>query len=232
MHASPVYRVLRSGKPWLEIDHPLDHAAAFKEAKALRSRYVEHRSGSGWKSLCIHGITAFHTESSMMYGYQSEHLAPHAWTEIAEACPVTRAWVWSLPMTRFFRVRYMLLEGGASIPLHRDQRSKSLGPLNVALNNPDGCTFEVSDIGTVPFAAGRAFLIDISNPHTVINRSAEDRYHLIVHGLWDTKGTLAQQLLESAFRHSGAEAPGQPMPKTPQESTFLRTDIHAGRSIV
>lgn len=123
----------------------------------------------------------------------------------------------------------MLLEGGASIPLHRDQQSKSLGPVNLALNNPDGCTFDMPDIGEVPFAAGRAFLIDISNPHTVINRSPEDRYHLIVHGLWNANSGFAQELLEAAFRHTGLEGLKQTMSKTQQGNISLRTDSRAGR---
>src|SRR5712671_2545069 len=88
-----VRNVLRSGRPWLEIDHEIDHAAALREAKSQSSLFVEHRFGSGWKSLCLHGITAFHTASSMTYGYANELAAPHTWTEIGRACPVTSAWV-------------------------------------------------------------------------------------------------------------------------------------------
>ena len=34
----------------------------------------------------------------------------------------------------------------------------------------------------MPFADGRAFILDVSRKHAVINMSGEERIHMIVHG--------------------------------------------------
>lgn len=136
----------------------------------------------------------------MSYGYKNEAAAPHCWTDIAARCPLTTEWVRGLPLSRLFRVRFMLLEAGAHIPEHHDQETRSLGPINVALSNPVGCAVELVGIGIVPFKAGRAFLIDVSRSHRAVNASARRRYHLIVHGLWDTGSEEAQGLLTKSFR--------------------------------
>ena len=51
-----------------------------------------------------------------------------------------------------------------------------------SLNNPEGCDFVFKDHGKVPFEdQGSAFLMDISNVHSVWNRSDTPRIHMIIH---------------------------------------------------
>ena len=75
----------------------------------------------------------------------------------------------------------MRLDPGGYISLHKDTDIKRLDPVNIAITQPDGCDFIVEHNGIVPFRAGTAMWLDISNRHTVINNSNEPRYHLIVH---------------------------------------------------
>jgi hypothetical protein len=169
-------KVLRSGLPWLGLELSIDHSKCLSEAEALSSFFQVHRSIQGWSSVCLHGISASHTESAMSYGFDSEAVAPHCWTEIAVHCPVTTEWVKKLPLKQLFRVRFMLLEPGKQIPEHRDQINSSLGPINVALNNPIGCSFDIAGVGCVPFEDGRAFLIDVSRPSGIgLNPAIRDR---------------------------------------------------------
>ena len=44
-------------------------------------------------------------------------------------------------------------------------------------------TIRFNKFGVVPFETGSSFLLNISNRHTVINKSNEYRYHIIVHHL-------------------------------------------------
>src|SRR5713226_3100226 len=88
-------KILQSGIPWLEITLDFDYSSMLIEAHALYDLFVGHRfsNGKGWKSLCIHGISPTHTMSANNYGYADEMQAPHTWTEVAEACPITTAFL-------------------------------------------------------------------------------------------------------------------------------------------
>jgi hypothetical protein len=76
----------------------------------------------------------------------------------------------------------MKLSAGGYIMPHVDGPGRIFGPLNFALTQPEGCRFVFKDIGTVPFKVGRGFMLDIGREHIVVNDSAEDRYHIIIHG--------------------------------------------------
>ena len=69
---------------------------------------------------------------------------------------------------------------------HSDNKfERAFGPLNIAINNPDGCHFVFKEKGIVPFVAGTGLVLDVGNEHIVINNSNEVRYHVIVHGNYD-----------------------------------------------
>jgi hypothetical protein len=78
----------------------------------------------------------------------------------------------------------MLLEPGGYILPHQDRpdEEKRLSVCNISLNNPEGCRFVFKNHGIVPFKdEGSAFLMDISNPHSVWNQSDTPRIHMIIH---------------------------------------------------
>lgn len=164
----------------LNIDYP--YTSMLKEAQSLKSMYVAHRSAyerhTGWKSLCIHGLSPTMTDSHEVYGYSNPYDVPYIWTDVAS---FTQNWFMNnFPTKKFFRIRFMLLESGGFIEKHIDNNRNKLGPVNMALNNPDNCNFVMNDI-IVPFKVGTAFMLNVSNEHYVKNESNIDRYHIIVH---------------------------------------------------
>ena len=160
--------------------------AMLSEAKKLRDFFVYHRAGGqhqGWRSLCLHGISSVHTENHDRYGFPDRESAPYAWTDISKFCPVSTEFFSNVFGYDWYeRVRFMLLEPGGYILPHEDVDWKQLGPVNIALNNPDGCVFAMEDWGIVPFAGGTANMLAVGYRHAVYNNSQEDRYHIIVHG--------------------------------------------------
>jgi hypothetical protein len=192
-------KVLKSGLPWLELPMPIHAERAYLEARRLRSRYIEHRSIPGWRSICLRGISAVHTEHSASYGYLHERHAPHRWTDAAEACPYLVSLIKDAWFSELYRVRLMLLEPGSVIPKHKDSSVHCLSSINIALNNPPGCEFLVDGFGPIPFEQGKAVMVDVANVHRVQNRSDEDRYHLIVQGILDVSSVNIQELLIDSY---------------------------------
>lgn len=163
--------------PWFPLSDIL------REVQNLKPLFVEHREGEshhGWKSLCLHGISAQKTMCYFDYGLKEDDSIYH-WTEIAPQCPITYNFFKNqFPADTYKRIRFMLLEPGGFVAPHRDRNTKSLGPLSIALNTPDQCYFGVEGHGLIPLRAGGFYLIDLSNNHSVWNRSQEDRYHITV----------------------------------------------------
>lgn len=176
--------------PFLPIDweNVLDISAMLAEAKKLEKHYVPHRiheSHSGWSSLVIHGISSVHTESSHTYGFTDQN-APWRWTDIADICPnITNFFKTQFDYDRYFRIRIMKLSPGGYIIPHRDSidiKENHIGPVNFALNDPEGCNFYMDNIGILPWKPGRMIKLNLFNVHAVWNRSNENRYHIIIHG--------------------------------------------------
>jgi hypothetical protein len=180
--------IFQSRLPWLKIMQDCPHDEMLAEARAVRSRFVAHRyttgeTHQGWSSLVVHGLGPECTLAHESYGYDDIMQAPHAWTEIADLCPVTKSWIESLEFEHLFRVRFMLLEAGGFIAEHTDTDQSRLFAYNVALNQPEECVFTMTEHGPIPFNKGDTFLLDVSNSHHVYNNSNEDRYHIIIHGV-------------------------------------------------
>ena len=54
----------------------------------------------------------------------------------------------------------MKIEPGGYIMPHEDGEGRIFGPLNIAINNPQGCGFYFKDHGEVPFKQGRGMFLD------------------------------------------------------------------------
>lgn len=176
--------------PFLPIDWETqqDWTEMLAEAKRFQKHFVPHRSHEshrGWSSLVIHGISSVHTESSHTYGY-TDDTAPWRWTDVADLCPtITKFFKEQFDYDTYFRIRIMKLAPGGYVIPHKDSLSQAenhIGPINLALNNPEGCNFYMDNIGYLPWTAGRAIKLNLYNVHAVYNHSNEDRYHLIIHG--------------------------------------------------
>ena len=178
---------------WLELDIEFPYNKMYEEAKAIKHLFVKHRDQDGaggyrhkgWRSLCIHGIDSHKTNHYEQYGYTSNKEAPYKWTEIADMCPITTKFFKEVfPYKSYYRLRFMLLEPGGFITPHKDTDEHKLSPINMALNHPKGCLMKMDGHeGYVPFKPGAAMLLDVGNTHAYINKSNEDRYHIIVHGV-------------------------------------------------
>ena len=194
-----------SGLPWLPLDISIPYEEMLKEAISLKNLYVSHRSSDapggyrhkGWKSLCIHGISKEKTNHYVTYGYKNHEETPYGWTDIIDKCPITVNWLKTFPYKNYYRVRFMLLEAGGFIAPHRDGDSKSLGPINIALSNPDECYFKMAKFGMVPMKPGIVMMLDVSNEHALVNKSLEDRYHIIIHGI---PGKNFKNLVEKSYK--------------------------------
>ena len=177
-----------SNMPVFRLDLKVPHEAIAEEAKAIRHTMIERRTGEGhkgWKSICLHGMTAEAIKSPEEYGYQSERDVPYRWTEIADLCPITVEFLKTLPYRKFFRVRFMLVESGGCITRHRDRTTPRLGPINIAITNHPECQFHMYPYGEIPFRPGAAYMMNLVYEHWVVNNSPEDRYHIITHGVFD-----------------------------------------------
>jgi len=202
--------VNNSKLPWLELDIDFPFEKMYEEAKSIKDMFVKHRDSDGnggyrhkgWRSLCIHGIDAYKTNHYEQYGYSSNQETPYVWTEVAEKCPVTtKFFKESFPYKNYYRLRFMLLEPEGFITPHKDTDTNKLSPINMALNHPEGCLMKMSGHkGYVPFKAGKAMMLDVGNEHAYINKSNEDRYHIIVHG---TRTKEFENLVIKSYEKNG-----------------------------
>ena len=184
----PKWIVTESGWPYFHLSSLDDQPwkEMHKEAEALSDKFHTHRDtyGEGWKSLTLHGLDE-DTQSLNIYGERQETLKQLDWTWVADACPVTKKFLTDVWPAEFLnRVRFMYLEPGGYILPHQDREDheKPLSVCNISLNNPKGCNFVLKNQGRVPFKdEGSAFLMDVSNVHSVLNRSDKPRIHMIIH---------------------------------------------------
>ena len=199
--------------PWLKLDIEIPYEEMLQEAISIKEEFTKHRdadkspdSGSyshkGWRSLCIHGIDAYKTNHFVQYGYKSHAETPYKWTEICDRCPVTTNFFKNVfPYKKYFRLRYMLLEPAGYITPHNDSDVNKLSPINIALNHPKGCNMKMKGHdGYVPFTPGDSMLLDVGNTHAYINKSEQDRYHIIVHGVHSKE---YEKLVERSYEKNG-----------------------------
>ena len=179
--------IFESGIPYLPLAIDGPWRTMYAEALALGNEFVTHRSdGAGWSSLCVHGLSAKQTLSHDEYGLTTEQ-ADFKWTEIEDRCSVTVDYFkQQFPFSSYQRIRYMRLAPGGLIPPHSDGPGNRMVAVNIALNNPLGCEMVMEDVGIVPFKdSGGALSFNNTRNHAVQNLSDTDRYHIIVHGVWD-----------------------------------------------
>lgn len=191
-HESIETAQLDSDCAYYPIEFNFDQALLLEECKSVDDLYFDHRSQDkkkgyghkGWQSLTLHGIDPHKTEHYTKYGFTNLESAGYRWTEVCDRVPNLQKFLSSLPYRVFDRVRIMRLAPGGYIMPHTDGPGRIFSPLNIAINNPQGCEFVFKGAGIVPFKAGRGMILDVAREHIVINRSNEARYHIIVHGYY------------------------------------------------
>lgn len=182
-----------------KINIELPYKEFLEEIAVLESKnlFVNHRTEDGhkgvyfnygWASFCIHGLAYNKTHGAEQYGY-TEETAPYNFTlEALEHCPKIVNWFKERAFkNRYHRVRLMKLEPGGIIGLHNDNNNSSAVATNMAINNPKSCEMHFLNrkyqyLGLVPWKDGDVYKIQIGLNHYVVNKSNENRYHIIVHG--------------------------------------------------
>ena len=172
-------QLTRIGMPWLKLDLHIPYKDILDEIHSISDLLIKHRDDrgehQGWHSFSIHGKSETATREDSYYNDDR----PMQWTD---KMPRTVQWFKEVyPADVFDRVRIMRLDPGGYISVHRDTEHSRLDPVNIAITQPSGCEFVMENHGIIPFCAGCAMWLDISNRHSVINNSNEPRYHLIVH---------------------------------------------------
>jgi hypothetical protein len=192
---NPIHESVMSAKAdnecmFYPVQFDFDYSLFLEECQNVDDLYFNHRSQDrkkgygheGWQSLTLHGIDKHKTEHYTKYGFTSLDEAGYHWTDACDRLPNLCKFLKSLPYTKFDRVRIMRLAPGGYIMPHTDGPGRLFGPLNIAINNPEGCHFVFKEKGIVPFKAGNGMVLDVAREHIVINQSNEARYHIIVHG--------------------------------------------------
>jgi hypothetical protein len=174
----------QSGLPWLKLDVSIPVEMILEEISAIKDYFVDHRTDysehAHWRSFCVHGKSYDATREDQHY----KDDRPYTWTEVAkQLMPNTVEFFktqWPLP--EYTRLRVMELAPGGIISVHRDNEfSRIMRPINIAITQPIGCDFYMEGYGVVPFEIGSAYLLNVTNRHTVINNSDQYRYHIIIH---------------------------------------------------
>lgn len=211
--ANKIFNKFKDGTlPWLELDLNFnDYVRAIEFAK-INPYYVPHREDEthkGWESCCLHGLSIDQTRVASDYGYD-ELNAPYNWTALADLAPTAKDFWQSFPAEKFTRVRFMKLKPGGKIDWHNDSPTtmpvdidQAVIPINVAVIHPTQCTMEIEGHGTVPFAHGKVFLVNILKNHTVINNSNLERIHMIGTAYIGNKRNEFNELLERSLIKNG-----------------------------
>lgn len=193
---------------YLELNVDFPYEEMLKEATALKDQYVGHRSGyehKGWKSLVLHGLGEDKTESWHSYGFKNSQEASNAmhWTEVSQLAPVTKNYfINHFPCQKYGRVRFMMLEAGGHIDFHTDSRAPIVDNISFCLNKPEGFIWKWGDgHEDLYMGQGKAYAMNISYSHGLVNNSNEDRYHIIV-ARHDSTNEWKKLMTDAAQKHN------------------------------
>lgn len=203
--------ILRKPIGWIELDIEFDLEKWKQEAKVSNNFLVAHREGSGhagWRSCCIHGISVDKTGHWQRYAEKETDIR-YDWTELSTLTPnITNFWK-LFPTEKFARLRFMEVEAGGHIAPHNDSPNginntefnmmDHIIPINVAISHPEHCYMELEGHGRVPFKEGKAFIVNITNTHAVVNNSQVARMHMIAHCIIGNKKKEFAELVVRSY---------------------------------
>lgn len=207
--------ILKQPRGWIELDLDFDLSAWQQEAKVAEKYLVEHREGdghNGWRSCCIHGISTNQTGHWSRYA-DNENDISYDWTELAELTPtITNFWK-QFPTEGYARLRFMELSPGGWVAPHNDAPNgvkntdfnmmDHMIPINLAITHPQECEMHLETYGHVPWAPGKAYIVNITDTHSVQNKSLQPRMHMIAHCLLgNMKKEFAELVVRSYNKHN------------------------------
>jgi len=185
--------ILRKPLGWIELDIKFDALGWSAEAAAVTDHLVAHRESGdhkGWRSCCVHGISEMQTGHWSCYA-DTEDKISYDWTSLTNKVPVITNFWKTFPTEKFARLRFMEVAPGGWVAAHNDSPNgmkntefnmmDHIIPINVAITHPVDCKMHLDTYGTVPWSAGKAFIVNITDTHRVVNNSSLPRMHMIAH---------------------------------------------------
>lgn len=206
--------ILRKPIGWIELDIEFDLDAWKREANNITTYLVNHREGDGhdgWRSCCLHGLGIDITGTHPLEPIENYH-----WTSLTELCPsITKFWK-SFPTEKFARLRFMELAGNGLIAPHCDAPNgiknteidmmDHMIPINIAITHPGECYMNLEHYGLVPWVEGKAFTINITDTHSVVNPSNIPRMHMIAHCIvGNQKKEFSELIVRSYNKQQGLD---------------------------
>lgn len=196
---------------WLELD--LDVNIDPSEIKKITPYYVKHRGSeehTGWSSCCLHGISVNQTEDRENYPKTSNN---YSWTEIATVTPtITNFWKNVFPAESYNRIRFMKLDPGGVVNLHRDADPNKIKDhdildngvaVNFAITHPEECVMRVKN-KIVPWKPMKLIMLNVSQLHSVENLSSSPRVHMIAHcNIGNKKQEFCELIVRSFLKQYG-----------------------------
>jgi hypothetical protein len=238
-------------RPYIDLNISFNPKPILEEAFRAINYFVKHRSydqsqsiegGGEWKSLSLQSVegdykkTSYHTE----YGYSHEDSNNlYRKTVFSQLCPNTMSFIEQITdSTKCERIRFMLLEPGAKIHTHRDNKDGHVGmALNISLNMPAGCEFwaDLNRDGSkneysvsLPFSDnGSVLLFNNGKYHSVVNNSSTPRMHIIIHGPVRMND---QQILELARKQNGVQSRKEILELLGQKKIKLIEDLELSKT--
>lgn len=212
---SKAVEILKQPRGWIELDLNFDLFVWQQEAKIAEAYLVEHREGdghNGWRSCCIHGISTIQTGHWSRY-VDNEDEINYNWTELADLTPtITNFWK-QFPTEGYARLRFMELAPGGWVSPHNDAPNgikntdfnmmDHMIPINLAITHPKECEMHLETYGKVPWAPGKAYIVNITDTHSVQNNSTQPRMHMIAHCLiGNMKKEFAELVVRSYYKNN------------------------------
>jgi hypothetical protein len=210
-------QILKKPIGWLRLDLDFDLKIWKQESSLMTNHLVDHREGEdhrGWRSCCLHGIDIEKTGHWSRYA-DSESEITYQWTDLKNLAPNIYEFWKMFPTEKYARLRFMELGSGGYISPHCDapggikntdfNMMDHMIPINVAINHPEDCYMKLENYGNVPWVEGAAFIVNITDTHSVYNHSHLPRMHVIAHCIIGDKKKEFSELVVRSYKKYHAD---------------------------
>jgi hypothetical protein len=173
------------------------------------AHFVQLNYEGDWSAIALRGPAGATHPVRMIYPDPS--CVDFADTPMLAACPYFQAVLESFACP-LQAVRLMRLAPGSLIKEHRDHElsyEEGFVRIHIPITTNDGVDFRLNGV-RCPMPAGSAWYLRLSDPHSVTNRGASDRVHLVVDAV--VNGWVGA-LFARAMAGEAASPPGPVMRK-------------------
>ena len=153
-----------------------------EEIKTLNFYHHGKDRGEGWSSICVHGVEEELTDHPDKYGIENPE---YRWC-IEDKAPILTNYFKNdfYKEIKYKRIRIMRLEPNGVIRPHSDSKKNyCYGTINIELGpkKAEFCCLCRMGKQNIDNTIGRAYLFNNMIYHTVMNKSNEYRYQIIIH---------------------------------------------------